>query len=147
LEETRQIRAHANGVGTLAFSPDGKYLITASRAGAPPNPGEIKVWDMTTFAEKASIKGHKSKVLSLAVSPDSKWLALGGGLQKEFGEVKIFDLVTGAGRASFPDHKEWVECVTFSADGNWLASGGGFTRGAPGEIRLWDMKRLAAKGE
>jgi WD40 repeat protein len=147
LEESRQIRAHPNGVGTFTFSPDGKYLLTASRAGSPPTPGEIKVWDMATFTEKTTIKGHKSKVLSLAVSPDSNLLAMGGGLNKEFGEVKIFDLATGAERASFPDHKEWVECVTFSADGNWLASGGGFTRGSPGEIRLWDVKRLVAKGE
>ena len=102
---------------------------------------------MATFTEKATIKRHTSKILSLAVSPDSKLLAGGGGMFKEFGEVKIFDLATGAERASFPDHKEWVECVTFSADGNWLASGGGFTPRAPGEIRLWDVKRLVAKGE
>jgi WD40 repeat protein len=147
LQEVRQIVAHPDGVGTLAFSPDGKYLLTVNRANAPPVPGEIKVWDLATLAQKTTIKGHASKVLSLAVSPDSTLLAVGGGLNQQLGEVKIFDLATGAERASFPDHKEWVECVTFSADGNWLASGGGFTPGAPGEIRLWDVKRLVAKGE
>ena len=70
-----------------------------------------------------------------------------GGLNQQLGEVIIFDLTTGAERARFEDHDEWVECVTFSADGNWLASGGGYTRGSRGEIRLWDVKRLVAKGE
>jgi len=147
LQEVRQILAHPDGVGTLAFSPDGKYLITASRAGAPPTPGVIKVWDLATFTEKTTITGQTGKILSLAVSPDSTLLAMGGGIPKEFGEVKLFDLATGAERASFPDHKEWVECVTFSADGNWLASGGGVTRGSRGEIRLWDVKRMVTKGE
>lgn len=147
VEEERQILAHPNGIGTMAFSPDGKYLITASRAGAPPTPGVIKVWDMATSTEKTTIQGQTGKVLSLAVSPDGILLAMGGGLIGQVGEVKIFDLATGAERASFSSHKEWVECVAFSADGNWLASGSGFTRGSRGEIHLWDVKRLVAKGE
>lgn len=147
LLQVREITVHQSGAGSLAFSPDGKYLITCSRAGAPPIPGEIKVWDMATFTEKMSIKGHKSRVLSLAVSPDNKLLAMGGGEFSDSGEVMIFDLATGAVRARFYDHNEWVECVTFSPDGKWLASGCGWGPQSRGEVRLWDMKRLAAKGE
>ncbi len=102
---------------------------------------------MATFTEKATITGPSSRVLSLAVSPDNKLLAMGGGRNQEFGEVKIFDLATGTERVAFPDHKEWVECLAFSADGKWLASGSGYTRDSPGEVRVWDVKRLVAKGE
>jgi WD40 repeat protein len=147
LEEVRQVLAHPNGIGTFTFSPDGKYLITGSRAGAPPQPGVIKVWDLATLAEKATIQGQTGKILSLAVSPDNKLLACGGGLRREYGEARLFDLATGVERASFSDHKEWVEAVVFSPDRNWLASGGGITPGSPGEIRVWDVKRLVARGE
>ena len=147
LEEVRQVLAHPNGIGTFTFSRDGKYLITGSRAGAPPQPGVIKVWDLATLTEKATIQGQSGKILSLAVSPDNKLLAFGGGMRSEYGEVRLFDLATGTQRASFPDHKEWVEAVVFSPDGNWLASGGGITPGAPGEMRVWDVKRLVSRGE
>jgi WD40 repeat protein len=147
LQEVRQVMAHPSGAGTLAFSPDGKYLITCSRAGAPPFPGEIKVWDMATLTEKRAIKGHKSRVLSLAVSPDSKLLAMGGGEYAEYGEVMIFDLESGAVRANLPDHEEWVEAVSFSPDGSRLATGGGFGAESRGEVRVWNVKGLLVKGE
>ena len=139
--------AHPSGACELAFSPDGKFLITGSRAGAPPVPGEIKVWDMATLAEKRAIKGHKSRVLSLAVSPDSKLLVMGGGEHAEYGEVMVFDLESGAVRANLPDYHEWVEAVLFSPDGSRLATGGGFGPDSRGEVRVWDVKGLIAKGE
>ena len=147
LREERQILAHSEGVSALTFSPDGKVFLPAVRPSSPTRSGVIKLWDMTTFAEKTIIKGPSARVVGLAVSPDSRLLAMGGGLTKEFGEVKIFDLATGSERATFRDHKEWVECVTFSPDGSWLVSAGGYTRGQKGEIRIWDLKRMAGKGE
>ncbi|HWY85737.1 MAG TPA: hypothetical protein VNX28_03380 [Gemmataceae bacterium] len=145
LQEERQLLAHAGGIGAAAFSPDGKWLVTGTRPSAQPDPGEIKVWDMATFTERATIKGPSRRVVGLAVSPDSTLLAMSGGMNASFGEVKIFDLATGAERATFRDHKEWVECVTFSPDGKWLLSGGGYSRGVPGEIRIWDAKGLVAR--
>lgn len=60
-------------------------------------------------------------------------------------QIKVFDLATGTLRAILVGHKEWVECAGFSPDGQWLALGGGYTVGRPGEIRIWDLKRVIGK--
>jgi WD40 repeat protein len=146
LKEERQIMTFAEGVGCADVSPDGKWLVAGTRPSYPPDPAVIKVWDVATGKEKASIKGTTRKIASLAVSPDGASLAMGGGFWNELGEIKIFDLATGRERATFIDHKDMVACVAFSLDGQWLVSAGGGQR-TLGEVRIWDAKRLVAKGE
>ena len=146
LKQQREIRAHEEGVASVVFTPDSKLMITCSRPNTPRDPAAITVWDAATGQEKATIKGASRYVLALAVSPDGAVLAMGGGFREELGEVKLFELATGKERGNFlGGHKEWVESVVFTPDGQWLVSGGGYTRGAPGEIRMWDLPRLLGK--
>jgi WD40 repeat protein len=65
----------------LAFSPDGRYLITAG--------GDqwLHFWDTGSWAETARLRGHKSPIWSLAISPDGRRLATGGEDQL----IKIWD--------------------------------------------------------
>lgn len=56
------IRGHKNRVSALAFSPDGKTLITAGRSGS------IRVWDTTTGSERFSCSGHFGNALGLVFS-------------------------------------------------------------------------------
>ena len=57
-------------VFSVAYSPDGTTL--ASRSG-----GQVKLWDVATGKEQATLKGHTSVVSSVAYSPDGKILASG----------------------------------------------------------------------
>ena len=52
-----------NCVYSVAFSPDGKRLVTAGGRYGEKKPTEIKLWDMETGQEVLSLKGHNGTVL------------------------------------------------------------------------------------
>ena len=56
------LRGHRNPVSTLAFSPDGKTLITASLYG------NIRAWDTTTGSERFTCSGHLGNPLAFVFS-------------------------------------------------------------------------------
>jgi WD40 repeat protein len=135
------LKAHEKGVQRVLFSPDGKHLATASRS-ATSGHGEIKLWDHASGEEITTIEVLKSAVMTMDYSTDGAMLAIGGGSSTEFGEVKLLELASGQVRADLHGHKEWVECVRFAPDGRRLVSAGGYTRGKPGEVRIWSLADL-----
>jgi len=99
------LKGHPGGVGSVAFSPDGK---TVAGVTGPPDRdhGEVRLWDVATGKEKAILKGHAGPIFSIAFSPDGKTLATGSGQfasngQAGAGEVKLWEVVTGRERAAF----------------------------------------------
>ena len=56
----------------MVFSPDGKTLASGGSID-----GSIKLWDVVTNQERATLKGHTGIVLTVAFSPDGKTLASG----------------------------------------------------------------------
>jgi len=143
LKPQRTIEAmHPQGVQCIAFWPDGKVMATSERPTGRPPPGEIKLWDVESGKELLKITGQAGHVLSLDFSADGATLATGGGVQAQYGEVRLFEACSGQQRASLEGHKEWVECVRFAPGGKALVSAGGFTRGAPGEVRVWKLDDL-----
>jgi WD40 repeat protein len=65
----RTLLGHKDTVNSLAFSPDGKLLATAS------NDVTAKVWDLATGEELKTLVGHSRGVESVAFSPDGATLA------------------------------------------------------------------------
>src|SRR5262249_5251755 len=61
------------GAGPVAFSPDGKSFAVAT--GEPDR--RIRVWDVSSEKEAASIQGYRGEVRSLAFSPDGTRLITG----------------------------------------------------------------------
>ncbi len=68
-------------VKALAFSPDGRSLLSGSNNSAPKadtkDGSSLRLWDMETFTEIRRFGRHTSAVHSVAFSPDGKQVAAG----------------------------------------------------------------------
>jgi WD40 repeat protein len=103
-------KAGGTGLSDLAFSPDGKYLVTTG-SGTP-----IKLWEVRTGLEVRSFFGQVG-IRTVAFSPDGTRLASAG----RDGEVKIWDAAGEPGLHRFFDEMENTGRPTFSPDGRFLA--------------------------
>ncbi|MEG4798846.1 hypothetical protein QUA69_27735, partial [Microcoleus sp. LAD1_D1] len=63
------LTGHSSSVLSIAFSPDGLTLASASFDKT------IKLWHLQSQKPIATLTGHSSSVLSIAFSPDGKTLA------------------------------------------------------------------------
>jgi predicted Ser/Thr protein kinase len=138
----RTFYGHTGPVSSVAFSPDGKRLASASWDRT------VKVWDVGTGQETLTLRGHPGEVYCVAFSPDGKRLASGGGdpvNPRKPGEVKVWDAVSGQEALTLKGHTGFVYSVAFSRDGQRLASGG-----LDWTLKVWDavsgQEALTLKG-
>jgi WD40 repeat protein len=75
------IKGHEQSVFAVAFSPDGRRVVSASADRS------VKVWDVDTGQELLSVSGQPGEVRTLAFSPNGQYLATGG----QDGAVKVWD--------------------------------------------------------
>jgi WD40 repeat protein len=80
-------------VMAVAFSPDGRWLVTAGYpdyAGPDPllrNPGDVTIWDLSTRRPRQTI--HDADASSLSFSSDSRRLLVGAGGVSQLREYPI----------------------------------------------------------
>jgi WD40 repeat protein len=145
------LMSHKWGVRSAAFVPGTNILLSGSKilepaktsilGKLPPDTqkdviawdvigGELKMWDVTSMKERATMKIHDSEIRSIAVSRNGNYYATGS----RDGKVIVWDTAKTTPVQEFLGHTHWVECVAFSADGNKLAS-----CGRDQTIRVWNI--------
>jgi len=62
------LKAHPKGVNSAAFSPEGKYIVTAGFDGT------ARLWETNSLKLANQLEGHTDRIVNVAVSPDGKSL-------------------------------------------------------------------------
>jgi WD40 repeat protein len=123
--EVAVLRGHRTGVRDVAFSPDGKLLVSTGEYGDC----TACIWDVAARAAIGRLEGHTACVYCAAFSPDGALVATGA----QDGTVRLWDArtrrllaVLNQGTSAFG--------LAFSPDGTRLAVGC-----EDNAIRLWDV--------
>jgi WD40 repeat protein len=128
----RTFKAHEKWVLDLAYTPDGKWIVSAGSYDR-----SLRVWDAATGKPVRTFDGHPASLRRVAVSPDGKSVVgtTGGAGSTAGGSLHVWDLATGKEVARCVGHDTWVEDAAWTKDGRRLVSGG-FE--ADRTVRLWD---------
>ena len=117
-QQTLTLKGHSEAVNGVAFSPDGKQIVSGS------DDNTVRVWDATTGQQSLTLKANSRYVSSVAFSPDGKWIASGGGNEGSLGgTVRVWDAASGQEILTLKRPAVAVTMVAFSPDGKRLASG------------------------
>ena len=78
---------HTDRVTSVAYSPDGRHIVSGSRDMT------IRIWDAKTGAAigDSPLEGHTEWVTSVAYSPDARHIISGSGDKT----IRIWDAKTG----------------------------------------------------
>ncbi|MEG4273977.1 AAA-like domain-containing protein [Microcoleus sp. M2_D5] len=124
VKERNYLEGHSNSVRSVAFSPDGLTLASAS------SDHTIKLWHLQTQKPIATLTGHSNSVYSVVFSPDGKTLASGS----EDNTIKLWNLESQKSIGTLTGHSNSVYSVAFSPDGKTLASAS-----SDNTIKLWNL--------
>jgi WD40 repeat protein len=100
---------------SVGFSPDGKYVLTAS--GSFPD-CTARIWDAGTGREQRVLTGHTAPVVATAFSPDGTRVLTAS----RDSTARVWDAASGREVAAFKGHHGAVVAAVFSPDGRRVVS-------------------------
>ena len=121
------LKGDTDFVSSVAYSPDGKRIVSGSRDKT------VKVWDALTGKDLLTLKGHTADVTSVAISADGKRIVSGS----RDNTVKVWDALTGKDLLTLKGHTNGVSSVAVSPDGKRIVSGGDDS-GGDITVKVWD---------
>jgi RNA polymerase sigma factor (sigma-70 family) len=115
-KEVRALKGHGSVIVSVAFSADGKTLVSGSYYDQT-----IRVWEVATGKQLQLIKIQQDRPCAAALAPDGKSLAAGG---YNDGSVRIWDAATGKEVGKLATGQHTVHSLAYTPDGRSLAVGG-----------------------
>ncbi|HKQ79859.1 MAG TPA: serine/threonine-protein kinase [Blastocatellia bacterium] len=117
-------------VWSLAFSPDGRWLVSTHGDGA------VLVWDMDERRRAASFSEHSGPVRAVAFARDGKRIASAS----EDRSVIVWNAATGRKETTLVGHATRVSGLAFAPSGNGLAS-----VDWDGSVSIWDLAQRPSR--
>ena len=105
-------RRHSDAVESAAWSPDGKYIASAS------NDRTVQFWEALTARHVQTYRGHSDIVESAAWSPDGKYIASASADTT----VQVWEALSARRVQTYRGHFFAVPSATWSPDGKYIAS-------------------------
>lgn len=124
---------HPSIVNAVAYSPDGRFIVTADEAGT------LRFWDpLSGTAIGAALPAHRGAIASVAVGREGIVVAghVNGSLTRWDAQARA---PLGPPQQADPG---WLTSVAISADGSRIA-----TTGGNGKVRFWDVRTGQEDGE
>ncbi len=125
-KEIGALNGHAATVYSVAFSSDGKRIVSGSADKS------VRLWDAATGKQIGELNGHTATTTSVAFSPDGKSILSGS----DDHTVRLWNAGFGdaiGGPVIMQGHTNFVYRAAISSDGKRIVSGG-----ADNAVRLWD---------
>lgn len=121
---TRVLKGHAREIKSIAFSADGRRLVSASFDRT------VKLWDVASGDTLHTMKGHQRRVTTARFSPDGR-VVISGGVDRT---VRLWDTGSGSPLATLEGHDKAVTSAGVSPDGKTI-----YTTGLDGRVSLWSL--------
>ena len=118
--EVKTLTVHSAGISSVAFSPDGRRMVTGSWDHT------AKIWDAATSKELLTIEGHLDGVNCVAFSPDGQRIVTGSGdvfMTTADHTAKVWDATSGKQLLTLKGHSGGIRSVAFSPDGRRIVTG------------------------
>jgi len=119
------LRGHTSDVISAAYSPDGRWIVTASEDKT------ARVWEAESGQQKMVLRGHTDDVLSAAYSPDGQWIVT----TSWDGTVWVWDARNGQQKVELKGHMSPVNSAAYSPDGRWIV-----TANEDKTARVWEAE-------
>ncbi len=123
------LTGHTGGVNAVAFSADGKFLLTGS------GDTTARVWDASNGQVVHELTGHTAPIWAAAFRPDGQAVVTGA----EDGAARVWDLsactASGCPSRKLKGHTKTIYGAAYSPDGKWIVTGS-----EDGTAIVWDAE-------
>jgi len=116
-----RLKGHTNAVLSLAFSPDGRFLVSSCKVAI--------LWEVESKQRLHTLRGHTNVINTVAFTPDSKRIVTGSFDHT----LRLWQVQDGGLIATLKGHTHNVFSVAISPQDGVIASGS-----SDNTIRLWN---------